>query len=58
MLVTTPKCQIKCQFYGFCLFFLLEFFLNQATESCLGVLNNQYNDSVTWHDIGKFNGEI
>ncbi|KAL7052205.1 hypothetical protein ACKWTF_004816 [Chironomus riparius] len=31
-----------------------EFFINQATESCLGVLNNQYNDSVTWHDIACY----
>ena len=43
---------------AFVYFFLSEFFINQATESCLGVLNNQYNDSVTWHDIGKFDGEI
>lgn len=31
-----------------------EFYLSQATESCLGILNNQYNDSVAWHDIGEF----
>lgn len=25
-----------------------EFYINQTPESCLGILNNMYNDSVTW----------
>lgn len=28
--------------------FILEMYIAQVGESCLGVLNNQYNDSVAW----------
>jgi hypothetical protein len=34
-------------------FSLTEYYVAQVSESCLGILNNQYNDSVGWHDIGN-----
>lgn len=37
----------------------LEFYISQTSESCLGVLNNMYNDSITWVSglIVKFSKE-
>nr|QIE05466.1 C-type lectin 2 [Portunus trituberculatus] len=31
-----------------------EFDINQTSESCLGVLNNLYNDGIKWHDIACY----
>lgn len=31
-----------------------EFKINKTPESCLGVLNNIYEDGVTWHDIACY----
>uniref|UniRef100_A0A6A7FTG8 C-type lectin n=1 Tax=Hirondellea gigas TaxID=1518452 RepID=A0A6A7FTG8_9CRUS len=31
-----------------------EFQINNTTESCLGVLNNIYNDGIKWHDIACY----
>ncbi|XP_066955607.1 uncharacterized protein slf isoform X1 [Macrobrachium rosenbergii] len=31
-----------------------EFDINQTSESCLGVLNNIYNDGIAWHDIACY----
>lgn len=31
-----------------------EFDINQTSESCMGVLNNIYNDGIKWHDIACY----
>merc|ERR1712083_102313 len=31
-----------------------EFYLNESSESCLGLLNNIYKDGIKWHDIACY----
>ena len=31
-----------------------EFDINQTAESCMGVLNNIYQDGIAWHDIACY----
>ena len=31
-----------------------EFDINQTPESCMGVLNNIYQDGIKWHDIACY----